>query len=378
MRVLHIAPSVARAFGGPTYSLAGFANAATGAGASVVIAAPRPSAEDAEWLADQLPGVRIELFEGFGRNAFVASPALHRWLSTSADSFDVVHVHGLLNSISSFAARRCVRKRRPVVIRPFGTLSGYTVTHRRSALKKFYFAMIERPTLRRASALHFTTETEKIESRAHGIEWGARAFVIPPPMNERGQSTRRRVRASSNVLVIARLNPVKRIELLLDAWPDVIARVPDARLVIAGEGARDYELSLRRRSPLTGTSVTFAGAVHGDDKRALLENSDLFVLPSRHENFGIAVLEALTAGLPVVVTPEVQLAGFVQAHQLGVVSEATREGLANAVVSALANGELRARCRESGAQIVAQNFSPGLIGSELLEMYRFAVATPPR
>ncbi len=378
MRILHVAPSIARAFGGPTYSLAGFVSAATGAGASVVIAAPRPSATDGEWLADQLPGVRVEMFESFGRNAFVASPSLHRWLGRHAESFDVVHVHGLLNSISSFAARNCVRSGRPVVIRPFGTLSGYTVTHRRSALKKLYFAMVERPTLRRASAIHFTTEMEKSESRAHGIEWGARAFVIPPPMNERGQSASREVRTSSNVVVIARLNPVKRIELLLDAWPDVVARVPEAKLVIAGEGARDYELSLRRRSRLTGTSVTFAGAVHGERKRALLEDGDLFVLPSRHENFGIAVLEALTAGLPVVVTPEVQLASFVQAHQLGVISEATREGLANAIVAALANGELRARCRKNGAEVVAQNFSPSLIGSELLEMYRFAVTTPPR
>ncbi|MEO6210208.1 MAG: glycosyltransferase [Gemmatimonadaceae bacterium] len=378
MKILHVAPSVARAFGGPTYSLAGFVNAATGAGASVVIAAPRPSVEDGIWLADQLPGVRMELFESFGRNAFVASPALHRWLGKNAESFDVVHVHGLLNSISSFAARRCVRTGQPVVIRPFGTLSGYTVAHRRSALKKLYFATVERPTLRRVSAMHFTTEMEKSESRAHGIDWGARAFVIPPPMNEHGHSASRHFRTSSNVVVIARLNPVKRIELLLDAWPDVVARVPEARLVIAGAGARDYELSLRRRSPLTGTSVTFAGAVHGERKRALLEEGDLFVLPSRHENFGIAVLEALTAGLPVVVTPEVQLASFVLAHQLGLVSEGTREGLADAIVSALANRELRERCRETGAQIVSQNFSPSLIGSELLGMYRFAVAAPPR
>ena len=378
MRILHIAPNVARAFGGPTYSLAGFANAATGAGASVVIAAPRPPAEDRDWLADQLPGVRLELFAGFGRNAFVASPALHRWLRNHAESFDVVHVHGLLNSISSFAARMCVRSGRPVVVRPFGTLSGYTMAHRRGALKKLYFRILERPTLRRVSAMHFTTEMEKIESSVHGIEWGARAFVIPPPINEGGRFTSRSSRTSSNVLVIARLNPVKRLELLLDAWPGVRAQIPSARLVIAGEGSRDYEWSLRRRSPLAGTSVTFAGAVHGEGKRALLEDSDLFVLPSRHENFGIAVLEALTAGLPVVVTPEVQLASFVETHQLGLISEATTEGLANAIVSALANREMRARCRDTGAQIVSQYFSPSLIGSELLDMYRFAAATPPR
>ena len=376
MRILHIAPNVARAYGGPTYSLVGYSAAAASRGVEVVIAAPRPPAEDVEWLSGELPYARLALFTGYGRNAFIFSPALFRWLRKAGNEFDVVHVHGLLNAVSSLSSRLCVSRGWPVAIRPFGTLSGYTVSHRRSAMKQLYFAVLERPTLRRASALHFTTEVERDESLGHGIEWGARAFVIPPPVSDSERRAVRPSRTTSNVLFIARLHPVKRVELLLDSWPLVRARAPTARLVIAGGGSGDYEQSLRRRAANLGESVRFVGAVQGIDKQRLLDESDLFVLPSLHENFGIAVLEALAAGLPVVITRQVQLAGFVAEHELGRVAEDSAAPLADAIVEALGDSRLRARCRNDGARVVSEHFSRALIGDMLLDMYRFAIAHP--
>lgn len=378
MRVLHVAPSMARAYGGPTYSLVGYSAAAAASGVDISIAAPRPPAEDIEWLSHQLPHPTLELFPWHGRNAFIASPGLHRWLRSNGAAFDVIHVHGLLNPISSFTSRLCVKKGWPVVIRPFGTLSSYTVAHRRGALKQLYFGLLERPTMRRTSAVHFTTTVERDESLNHGIEWGTRAFVIPPPVSDRRVPSSRKARTSSNVLVIARLNPVKHLELLIDSWPLVIRRIPEARLTIAGDGASAYVRSLRSRAASLGGSVRFAGEVEGSTKESLLAESDLFVLPSLHENFGIAVLEALAAGLPVVITPEVQLAAFVRENKLGLLAEGSATAVADAIISGLGNQELRARCRQDGARIVSESFSRPLIGQQLLEMYRFAIAHPPR
>jgi glycosyltransferase involved in cell wall biosynthesis len=214
---------------------------------------------------------------------------LHKWLRRNGSAFDVVHVHGLLNPISSLSSRECVRNGWPVVVRPFGTLSAYTIAHRRSALKQLYFAMLERRTLRRVSAVHFTTAVERDESLGHGIAWGARAFVIPPSVGNRPAVSERSARTSSNVLVIARLNPVKHLELLLDAWPLVLQSISNAQLVIAGDGDSAYVRALHQKAR-SCQSVHFAGAVEGARKQQLLEESDLFVLPSFHENFGIAVL----------------------------------------------------------------------------------------
>ncbi|MEP7087178.1 MAG: glycosyltransferase [Gemmatimonadota bacterium] len=376
MKVLHVAPYISRAYGGPTYSLAAYARASIAAGIKVAIAAPRPPSGD-RWLAGELPEAALHAFLGYGKGAFVASPALHRWLAANGRDFDVVHVHGLLNPVSSLAARACARHGWPFVIRPFGTLSRYTFAHRRGALKKAYSERIDRPNLRRASALHFTTTGERDESAWQGIDWGTRAFVIPPPWVTPKTVAPRTIRtARRTVLFLSRLHPVKNVELLLAAWPLVRMQHPDARLLIAGDGDRDYVRSLRAKASLLGDSVTFLGFVEGVEKAKLLGEADLFVLPSFHENFGIAVLEALAFGLPVVVTSEVQLSGFVAEHSLGVIAERSAEAFASAVVETLENDVLTVRCREHGPEVTASYFSVDIVGRQLLDMYRISSDRP--
>lgn len=329
-------------------------------------------------MSTQVPAATLELFSSHGENAFVISPDLQSWLRRHGGAFDVVHVHGLLNSVSSISARMCVKGGWPIVIRPFGTLSGYTLSHRRGMLKRMYFSMLDRPTLRRVSAIHFTTASERDESLGHGIPWGERAFVVPPPGGRNIPFPPRLARATANVLTVARLNPVKRLEFLLDAWPMVLQRVPSACLTIAGDGDRVYANSLRRRAAMLGESVRLVGSVDDEEKRTLFYDNDLFVLPSFHENFGISVLEALGAGLPVVITPEVQLASFVRKHHLGLMVEGSPADIADGIVTALEDQVLRARCRRDGERIVSESFAPTVIGEALIRMYQFALDHPPR
>jgi glycosyltransferase involved in cell wall biosynthesis len=137
-----------------------------------------------------------------------------------------------------------------------------------------------------------------------------------------------------------------------------------------------YARQLRERARVLEPSVTFAGHVEGAAKTELLSAAAVFALPSFHENFGIAVLEALAAGLPAVITPEVQLSEFVSEHSLGVVSEPSAPAFANAIVRSLTDHALRERCGAEGPQLVARYFSPGAVGDALLQMYRFAVSHP--
>lgn len=378
VKVLHVAPSIARAYGGPTYSLAGYARAALGEDAEIAIAAPAPTAGD-RWLAETVPEAAVYTFRTYGRGAFLASSDLQSWLRRNGGRFDVVHIHGLLNPVSSLAARTCVRKKWPVIIRPFGTLSRYTYAHRRGTLKQVYRWLLDRPNLERVSAVHFTTTVERAESEWQKIEWGARARVIPPPWldNPPNGGQRHFAHEAQTVLFLSRLHPVKRVELLLDSWSEIQRRRSAARLVIAGDGEQAYVDKLRARAECLGESVSFVGYVDGEAKRTLLQTARLFVLPSLHENFGISVLEAIASGLPVVITAEVQLSAFVSEHSLGVVTGASASALAESIVAALDDRVLRERCRKQGPALVSRHFSPHAIGAQLLDMYRFASSHPP-
>jgi glycosyltransferase involved in cell wall biosynthesis len=201
--------------------------------------------------------------------------------------------------------------------------------------------------------------------------------VAPPPWRPEGNRLTRTPRAHARtVLLLSRLHPVKAIEALLDAWPLVRARRHDARLVIAGDGEAGYVTSLRARVMRNNElppDIVFAGFLDGLAKDRCFADADVFVLPSYHENFGIAAVEAIASGLPVVISPDVQLSAFVRAHGLGIVANRESGELADALVAALADDDLRRRSATLGPALVEQSFSPTAVGAQLLEMYRAAL-----
>ena len=379
MRVLHVLPNVTPAYGGPTYSLVGYARAALAMGMEVTVAAPRFEAGDGDFLAERLPGASLRLFPGYGRGAFIGAPGLWSWLRRSSARFDLVHVHGLLNPVSSLSGAIGLRRGTPLVVRPFGMLSRYTFGHRRGILKRAFFRALDRPNLARVGGVHFTSEQERAEAEWHGLGFGSRGHVVPPPwIGTAGAApASRRDGAGTRVVFLGRLNPVKNLGSLIAAWPGVTREMPGATLRIVGEGDAGYARSLRSEVTARGLddSVGFDGFAGDAEKRAIFGEADLLVLPSHHENFGVVVLEALAHGIPVVVTPEVQLSSFVRSHALGAVVPGDPAGLSAGIVALLRDRELRERCRESAPELVAQTFSLESVGRKLRGMYESAIAT---
>ena len=108
-------------------------------------------------------------------------------------------------------------------------------------------------------------------------------------------------RTSSIALIVARMSASERYkghDALLDAWPDVLARHPDAVLAIAGDGDDRPRLETKARSLAIERSVTFTGRISDDALADLYARCRFFVMPSRDEGFGLVFLEAMRAGKP--------------------------------------------------------------------------------
>jgi phosphatidylinositol alpha-1,6-mannosyltransferase len=100
-------------------------------------------------------------------------------------------------------------------------------------------------------------------------------------------------------LIVARMSADERYkghDELLDIWPELLARKPDARLVVAGDGTDRPRLELRAASLGLSHAVTFAGRVGDGELAALYEQCGFLVMPSRDEGFGLVFLEAMRAG----------------------------------------------------------------------------------
>ena len=383
MRVLHVAPDISRAFGGPTEALIGFLAASRDAGIEAEVAAPEPPAKDLAWFERETRETPTHVFRAHGRGSARFAPGLLRFLRDEGMRFDVVHIHGTFNAISTFAARRCRSAGRPYVIGPFGTLSRYTFAYKRRLLKRAYHALLDAPGIRGAAALHFTTTRERDEAQRLPALRGVPAAVVPPAwVPTRGAASDGRngsngaAHGGDTVLFLSRLHPIKGLEVLIDAWPEVRAARPAAQLVIAGSGDPEYEETLRARvvQRRGADSVRFAGFVTGAEKARLLRDAGVFVLPSHHENFGVAVLEAVAAGIPSVISPEVQIADVIAEHRLGAIVPRQPDSLARGIVAVLDDGELRARCAADGASLARSLFTPQSTGTKLRAMYELALS----
>ncbi len=360
MRVLHAIPSLSPAHGGPSQALPMMERALSAVGVVV------------ETVTTDDDGRRRRVNKPLGRplnengavrwyfpkqmEFYKVSVPLLRWLPREVRRFDVVHVHALF-SFASVAAAWTVRCACvPYVIRPLGVLNRYGMTRRRALTKRASFRGIEGPLLRDAAAVHFTSGPEQAEAEMLGAPM--RSVVIPlgieheaPGDREAFLAAHPALRNRIRVLFLSRLDPKKNVEGLLRALNLLPAEFGDLALVVCGDGAVDYSAELRRLADTLGIAdrVVWTGRLEGEAKSAALAAADLFLLPSFSENFGIAAVEALAAGLPCVLGRGVAIAEEIQAAGAGVCVDAAPEAIAEGIRALSPGWRSKAVGRRPGA-----------------------------
>ena len=173
------------------------------------------------------------------------------------------------------------------------------------------------------------------------------------------------------VVFLGRVNWKKGLDRLIPA----MAHIPDADLVIAGNDEENYQPVLVKLAESLGVQerVRFVGPVDGSQKWELLRKAELLVLPSYSENFGNVVLEAMSVGCPVVVTPEVGLAPIVNKANAGLVVEGEPEKLAAGINVLLKDGDKRRQMGEAGRRIAQEQFSWDAIAKRMERVYEECV-----
>ncbi|MFN7985429.1 MAG: glycosyltransferase [Vicinamibacterales bacterium] len=175
------------------------------------------------------------------------------------------------------------------------------------------------------------------------------------------------------VLFLSRVDQKKGLDLLIQGFALLRAKVPKAVLVIAGNGSPAFVSSLRALAASTGLSddaIVWAGFVEGEAKREAFADADVFALPSYSENFGIAVAEAMAAGLPVVVSDRVGIHDDVVAAGAGYVVSCQASEIADALSALLANREMARVMGQQGAILVRRRYSDEAVTAQVMAAYR--------
>lgn len=256
---------------------------------------------------------------------------------------DVVHIHGhylFSSAATAFLARRAGV---PYIVQPHGVLEPYQRQTGRGR-KAVFDKVLSRGYLTNAAGVMFATESEALAARdlvpaekAFVISLGASLPVVPEGFESPWPKTRPRV------VFLSRLAHKKRLDLLVRAWPEVLTQIPDAELLIAGEGERAEAVAALVAELGLGESVQLLGRVSGPSKTVLLESADVFVLVSENENFAVSVAESCAAGTPVVVSDQVALHSLIERYDAGlVVRELTASAAAQALIALLTDPTGRA------------------------------------
>jgi glycosyltransferase involved in cell wall biosynthesis len=373
--VLHVIPSAAPIDGGPNHAVRALARGLVARGVDITVAttnAAGSSALDVPLVTPVIEdGVVYRYFPRTVPGSWKFSWPLTRWLFAHAGRYDVVHVHALFSYATIPGCRAAARAPVPYVLRPLGTLSEWSLAHR-SWKKRPYYALLERSHLEWASAIHVTSDAEAADVERLG--YGRRARVIPLGVDVAPQpQPHRPIDASAplRVLFLSRLHEKKNIPLLLRSLASIPNAARSIELTIAGDGEPRYRSELESLTASLGLSarVRFVGHLDGDAKRTAFETADVFALPSAHENFGIAVAEALAAGLPVIVTPGVALAANVADAGAGLVVNATDDGVASGLRWAAENPAALVEMGERAWWLARRDFSWDTSCARLADLY---------
>ena len=288
---------------------------------------------------------------------------LRGWLRENAHGFDVVLLQDVYSSVSVLGARAAARAGVPYVLQTLGTLPA-TRERGRAVAKRAFLALWGRRTVRQAAACLYLSAGEQAEYLAQGAD-PARLHPIGVPLDlpDPGEVPHAEV---PTVVYLGQLHPIKRVNVLIDAFAQVRAALPTARLEVIGAPSSHGE-ALRAQANRLGLSgaVTFHGLVPEEDKGRLLAQAHVFALLSASEGLPIAALEALASGTPVVLSPGCELPQV--DGVAGIVCDGGENGAAEALLELLRDPDRATKLGQAG-RIFAAGYRREVVVPELVSL----------
>jgi glycosyltransferase involved in cell wall biosynthesis len=301
------------------------------------------------------------------------SPGLMRRIWTEIQNSDIVLVHAhyqFANLIGAWLARRAYK---PYVIFTHASLHRQGIAHKNSFFKRLYLRILEHGNLTNAQFLAFNAPEEKDNSlysdRGRLLPNGISLmeFAEMPPADS-FRELYPQLKGKLCILFLGRLDVQhKGLDMLIPAFAQLRKSAPQVHLVLAGPGEDDGARRVKELARQYGVedSVTLTGLIEGRDKLAALQDSDVFVLPSRFEGLSIALLEALYASLPVVVTEHVGLSNEIAREKAGLVVSADQDSI-YAGLRKIIEYPTRENMGKQGRRMILQKYTWDVIARQLI------------
>ena len=310
------------------------------------------------WRREENGVQAIYLPTWFRYRAVSWNPAVKRYCRARLQNFDVVHIYGLYDLLGPAVAAVCRAKNLPYVLEPIGM---YVPIVRNLILKRLYHLVWGQALLRGAQSVIATSDQEAEELDAAGVSREKivrRRNGVEAPASWPEPGTFRKThgipRDAKLVLFLGRLSEKKSPDLLLKAVAGLPAELAGRplELVFAGPDGEGVKAKLDQMATALGvrSRIHFVEALFSQEKWAAYRDADVFVLPSKNENFGNTAAEAVAAGTPVIVTDRCGIAPFL-GDEAGLVVPHDAGALSGALSLVLGQEGVRARLAAGCAKV---------------------------
>lgn len=372
MKVLHIIPNINAKMGGSVYAVINILMLEKDMDIGSTVLSIKADEPDPNLL--ELATVKI-LKPSFPAR-FSRSKDANRWLSKNAPDYDLAVIHTIWGALPIEASHILNSLQVPFVIWPHGGLDPFDL-RKKKYLKKILGPILIRPMLDKSSAIICTAKLEAERLERYGAK--NKPKVLPLPINPlplagNRQKFRKKFSLGDNDFVFLFLSLLyykKGLNLLIPAIKKVSISYPNIKLIIAGSDLGGYEKKVCawiQKYELKDI-VIMPGFLSGQDKQDAFAGSDCFVLPSMNENFGIAVVEALSAGLPVLISDNVYIWKEIIEEGGGWVCNYSIESLTNSITDILKSPSDLKNKKEYSRRS-AQLFSPEKLQASYNQFYQ--------
>lgn len=385
MNIVHLSPyyAPAYAFGGVARAVEGLARALAARGHQVTVLttdAHTPTERYSGALETVEHGVTVARARNLsvwlrGKANLSTSLEISRTARDLIAAADVLHCHEFRTTENLLVTPLAARLGKPIILSPHGTLATNTG---RSTLKIWWDRLLSPSVARRVHTVAALTKTELNEAQVLWAALGARSgfAVVPNGVNpdefadlNGGQAFRQQwgIGADETVcLFLGRLHPRKGVDILIPAFK--AANVPNSRLVIAGPD----EGSLERIAPSLNQQIILTGYLDTRQRLAALAAADVFALPATGEGLSMAVLEAMAAGVPPILTPGCNLPEAGEAGA-GIIVEPEIDALAAALRDLLTDPQRRHEMGARARQLIEQRFTWARTAEQMEGLYQRAI-----
>ena len=396
MRILQVVATLAPRYGGPSvacpelsrelarqgHTVSIFTSDVDGRG-NLDVPLDRPLVKD---------GVEIRYFHGWSRlgGKYTFSPGLWRALGENVANFDIVQVWSVYSFSTAAASYWCRKRGVPYIVFPHGSLDPY-LRRRNRPRKWFCTKLLAERDYRKASAVLFNTSEEMrlasdwsgLQTQPNGNGHMPKRFVVPIGLHPRwfeepdpaaGERFRHKFPALMGrrlVVYFGRINFKKGLDILAPAFAQVARKYEDLQLVLAGPGDEDYVRKVRRWLAEGGVleKTTFTGALANEDRFTVLQQAEVFALPSYTENFGQVVCEAMASGVPVVISDQVNIWPEVARSEAGLVVPCDADATAQALRNILDDPARGRQMGRNGRNWVAEHLPWRVVGAQMVSAY---------